>query len=60
MLQNPHDRRRGERARTTPGPMRMGCLDADKLSAYTAGFVGMEESDTRDGLTSVPVEGLGA
>ena len=33
MLQNPHDRRRGKHARTTPEPMRIGWLDADRLSA---------------------------
>ena len=29
----PHDRRRGERVRITPGPMWIGWLDADRLSA---------------------------
>ena len=32
MLQNPHDRRRGERARTTPEPMCISCPDVDRLS----------------------------
>ena len=34
MAQNPHHRRRFERARTRPEPMRIGCPDADRLISY--------------------------
>ena len=38
--------------------MRIGCLDADSLSAYAAGFIGLEGRHAWNGPASVPMEGF--